>query len=316
MPTRQSALLYLASSLLVGNGFSSAIDSSSREPTIFDVEPGTRKSGKRYQDEVEIKANFEVDLGRKTINTEVEYLIASEMEVMTAEDGQGKECFSTIKKVRMDTTSGGQTVFCDSSTPERDGGLRSPSSRQCKKYYDMVGRSTHFYVDDGGAISDVEDVTPEKPLDENEMVSRFSPQENLQRTSRLLKFIPYHAVAPGDHWDTATELGDGMGFFTGTSSFMGYEVEADGIECAIIDTEGLLEVDVAVIASKVGRIGMGDRMFVGDIVLRSRMCWDNENGIARWSVTNESYVLSMDSPMGPVTVPVDERITTSTRVKA
>jgi len=283
-----------------------------RPPNVLSV--GPRPAGRTYVDAMDLTANSHVDLPGGEgggVDSTTHMRVESETDVSDLPEG-GTAVDSTVKRLSMESEMGGAFLKCDTEIP------RGEADPNCYPFYGVVDVDYHFVVDDVGTVvmngaEDEQDSASAK----NAALDKISPSQQLQQTSRLLKFLPVHAVRPGDTWDASVEdLGDDMGDFQGTATLLGYKA-VNGHDCAVIETEGEIHMDMARVAAAMGGGALGDAVkdiTVSGARLESTMYWDDEARVVRESRMTMSFVMEMSSPV-EMSIPVSEEITTTTKIK-
>jgi len=270
---------------------------------------GTRKSGFTYIDTMDMEMNQHVELGGQQLDITSNVHMENEVIVEDIVSG-GKSIDTTTKRIKFASSSGmGHPLVCDSLSPS----LQSQEFI-CQDIFKLVGTSSHFVVDDQGVVAEgTEEASKESPL------AKVGPSQQLEQTSRLLQYIPFHPIEPGESWDASADLGE-LGSFSGTAKLLGYK-DHEGYDCAMISVSGSLHIDAQVIADQLKQTGFGGAvkgLSISDAAMTTLILWDNEMQLVRWSEQTASYTVGMDSPFGgaKMNIPVEQVAITSSKVKA
>lgn len=310
--------------------------------TIFSVELPPEGT---YADRVEVTTVSSTEiLGMKTKVT-VNLRTESTRTVAEAEGGHALNIDTTVDQVSVSTTMEGDvvesTMSCDSANPadENSDGGALLTDLFCDPFYELVGGSTHFVVDEeDGTILEVTGDFAEwyapAPVESSTTTSteeddadssanpadKISPSSTVEQTSRLLEFLPGQPVEVGAQWDSSVDMGD-SGRFEGTSQFVGFE-DYNGQTCAVIVSTGSLELDLGAagqyLGDEMGDLLDGMDMHLVDSTMTAKMYWDEEHKISRWSKTKVDMTLTMKNPVDgstSVSIPVQETVELATDIE-
>lgn len=264
------------------------------------LETGAVTTG-TYVDSMNMHMTMEQTISGQKYSTVMDMSFECDKTVVAVAGG-GREVDTKITRVSMDVAAMGQHMHCDSK--------EATTNEACQPLTEVVGTSQHFVIDDEGQIAQQSggNVDP--------AAGNVSPAQQLEETSRLLKFMPTHPVAPGDSWDASVDM-PGMGSFTGKATLRGY-IDYEGHDCAVLVSEGIMKLDIQKAIEKMGLNTPGIKdITVSDVDLTTAMYWDNEIKIMRWASITESFVMEMPNPMdgSKMTVPVDEAVTMKSDIK-
>jgi len=270
----------------------------------------------RYIDETDVFTTTSVPIMGIESTTSTKMHMESARTVQDLEDG-GASVDTVVLSASFTTSMDGiSLVECDSENKNNDAAAES----MCQPFFDMVGSSSHFVLDEHGYIEEATGVGAELALgmqEQQQPSDKVSPSNTLVQTSRLLEFLPEHSVRVNDTWDSSVDMGD-FGAFEGTSKFVGFK-DLDGHSCAVVESSGILTIDFSKATSLLGD-GM-DALFedlhvrVADSTLNATVYWDEEHKISRLSETGVTMTIVMDDPIDSSTttrIPIKETITITT----
>jgi hypothetical protein len=188
----------------------------------------------------------------------------------------------------------------------------------CAPLYSLVGQPLHLVIDEEGTIAEASGPGSDiaKQISSTQQHSRVGHLQQLEQTSRLLKFIPTLPVHPGDAWDASVYLGD-LGQFTGKSTLDGYRGYEDHY-CAVISTKGTLKMDLEMVLEMMANefAAMGE-LSVDNFSMSQVLYWDDHEKLPRYSQVKQSMVMHMQNPLDGslISIPVDQIITMTSAVK-
>lgn len=277
------------------------------------LEVNRRKGGVTYLDTFTIHTDSDIEMFGKHVTSIVDMSMKMESTVEDLAEG-GQAVDAIIKSVEMSmSTPPSLEIACNTETDDTE-----EASPACLPLYSMVGTSNHYVVDDEGNIAESSEDEPTEEA--NNPLGNLQPSNQMEQTSRLLQLVPSHPVKPGESWDASADMGD-MGSFVGDGTLVGYK-NYEGTDCAVIQTEGLLTVDIAKAAAAMGgggaTPGAMDLGVEDGATMTSTMYYDYAACLPVWSETEVEMVMTMPNPISDerMEIPVHEIVQTVTEIKA
>jgi len=255
-----------------------------------------------YVDTVDLHQTTDTTIMGQTMHQIMDMHIESETTVEARPEGGSVMDIETTR-IKMDMDMGsGMSFSYDSDVP---GDATLPGS---DAFAALLDESQHAEMDEEGNF-----VAADGPG--LEVAQQLKPSMSVEQTSRLLRLLPDYPVRPGDSWTVSFDMGEDAGHYEGTATLQGYKAYKHR-DCAVITTEGTLEMDMSKVADLVGGVDLGG-MSLDDALMESTIYFDHEMHLIRWTKSIQSMTIKMTNPIdgSEMSIPINQEITTNTFLK-